>query len=61
MKDGTLMTGFASAAMALAMIAAFVLAIGGARLAMRREDRKRGILMIVAALVLVGNVLIWTV
>ena len=55
------MTGFASAAMALAMIAAFVLAIGGARLAMRREDRKRGILMIVAALVLVGNVLIWTV
>ena len=54
------MTGFASAAMALAMIAAFVLAIGGVRLAMREADRKRGILMIVAAAVLVGNVLTWT-
>ena len=55
------MTGFASAAMALAMIAAFLLAIAGVRLAMRQDDRKRGILMIVAALVLVGNVLILTV
>ena len=59
-KGGTLMTGFASAAMTLAMIAAFVLAIGGVRLAMRKDDRKRGLLMIVAALVLVGNVLILT-
>jgi len=55
------MTGFASVAMTLAMIAAFLLAIGGARLAMREGDRKRGLLMIVAALVLVGNVLILTV
>ena len=54
------MTSFASAAMALAMIAAFLLAIGGARLALRENDRKRGILMIVAAAVLVGNVLILT-
>ena len=54
------MTGFASAAMALAMIAAFLLAIAGVRLAMRERDRKRGLLMIVAALVLVGNVLILT-
>ena len=46
--------------MALAMIAAFLLAIGGVRLAMRKEDRKRGLLMIVAAVVLVGNVLILT-
>ena len=47
--------------MALAMIAAFLLTIGGVRLAMRKDDRKRGILMVVAAAVLVGNVLIWTV
>jgi high-affinity Fe2+/Pb2+ permease len=47
--------------MALAMIAAFVLAIGGVRLAMRKDDRKRGILMLVAAAVLVGNVLILTI
>ena len=55
------MNAFASAAMALAMIAAFVLTIGGTRLAMRKEDRKRGFLMIVAAIVLVGTVLILTV
>ena len=54
------MTGFASAAMTLAMIAAFLLAMGGVRLALRKDDRKRGLLMIVAAAVLVGNVLILT-
>jgi len=52
------MTTIASTAMALAMIAAFLLVIGGVRLAMREEDRKRGLLMIVTAAVLVGNVLI---
>ncbi len=54
------MTGIASAAMALAMIAAFLLTIGGVRLAMRKDDRQRGLLMLAAAIVLVGNVLIWT-
>ena len=47
-------------ALALAVIAAFLLAWFGARL-VRGADRKRGILMLVAAAVLVGNVLIWTV
>ena len=42
------------------MIAAFVLAIGGIRLAMRKEDRGRGLLMLGAAAVIVANVLIWT-
>jgi hypothetical protein len=51
----------AESALALAMIAAFVLAIFGARLAVRREDRKRGLLMLAAAAVLVANVLIWVV
>jgi len=51
----------ASAAMTLAMLAAFMLGIGGVRLALRREDRVRGWLMIVAAAVLLGNVLILTV
>ena len=54
------MGSFASAAMALAMIAAFLLAAGGVRLAMQRENRSRGVLMLIAAAVLVGNVLIWT-
>ncbi len=48
-------------ALALAMIAAFMLAWFGAQLVRRGNDRKRGILMLVAAAVLVGNVLIWTV
>ena len=40
----------------LAMLAVLTLGIGGVRLMAR--DRKRGILMIVAALVLLGNVLL---
>ena len=55
------MENFSAAALALAMIAAFLLAAGGARLAFRRETRARGILMIVAAAVLLTNVMIWTV
>jgi len=46
--------------MAIAMIAAFLLVIGGVRLARRKDDRGRGFLMIAAAAVLVANVLIWT-
>ena len=47
-------------ALALAMIAAFLLIVFGVRLAMKGGDRKRGALMIVAA-VLVGNVVILTI
>jgi high-affinity Fe2+/Pb2+ permease len=49
-----------SGAMALAMVAAFVLAAGGVKLALNRETRTRGWLMIAAAAVLVMNVTIWT-
>ena len=55
------MQGFAAAAMAMAMLAAFALVIGGVRLALRPAERKRGALMLIAAAVLVGNVLVWTV
>ena len=55
------MADLAGMAMAVAMLAAFALMFAGAKLAMRPEDRKRGVLMIVAAVVLVGNVLVWTV
>ncbi len=54
------MSDFTSGAMSLAMFAAFALTAGGVKLALKPEDRKRGLLMIVAAAVLVGNVLIWT-
>ena len=49
----------ASATLALGMIAALILVAGGARLV--RRDRQRGLLMIAAGIVIVGNVLIWTV
>ncbi len=42
------------------MIAAAILALFGAKLLARPPERKRGLLMIAAAAVLVGNVLIWT-
>jgi hypothetical protein len=60
-KPGGQMDNFSSAAMGLAMIAAFLLLIGGVKLALDRGTRLRGVLMIVAALVLVTNVMIWTV
>lgn len=50
-----------SVAMAMAMIAAFLLAIGGVKLILARQTRIRGVLMLVAAAVLVMNVMIWTV
>ena len=51
----------ASGALALAMLAAFLLVAGGIRLIRRGEHRQQGWLMVVAAMVLVGNVLVWTV
>ena len=55
------MSGIGEAALGLAMIAAILLAIFGVRLALRPEDRQRGLLMVGAAIVLVANVIIWTV
>jgi high-affinity Fe2+/Pb2+ permease len=55
------MDNFSSAAMALAMVVAFLLLAGGVKLALSRQTRGRGALMIIAALVLVMNVMIWTV
>ena len=55
------MDNFSSIVMGIAMVAAFVVAGGGLKLALSPQSRGRGILMIVAALVLVMNVMIWTV
>jgi hypothetical protein len=51
----------ASAALAVTMIAAMLLLIFGVRLAMRAEDRQRGLLMIACGIIFVVNVLIWTI
>ena len=59
-KEKTL-RGIGEAALGLARISAILLAIFGVRLALRPEDRQRGLLMIGAAIVLVANVIIWTV
>lgn len=48
-------------AMAMAMIAAFLLVGFGLKLAVKGGDRKRGMLMIAAAAVLAGNVVILTI
>ena len=55
------MSNFAQGAMAIAMIAAFLLVVAGIKLMRSRENRSRGVLMIAAALVIVMNVMIWTV
>ena len=47
--------------MAAAMVAALLLFAGGVKLVLARQTRTRGVLMIVAALVIVMNVMIWTV
>jgi hypothetical protein len=47
----------ASTLLSLAVIGVFAL-VGGGALVIRRGDRQRGILMIIAALVLLGNILI---
>jgi hypothetical protein len=55
------MQNFSSVAMAIAMVTAMLLGGGGVKLTLDRHTRSRGALMIAAALVLVMNVMIWTV
>ena len=55
------MDSFPSAALAVAMVASLLLVAGGVKLAWERQTRGRGLLMIAAAIVLVMNVMIWTV
>ena len=47
--------------MAVAMVAALLLGAAGVKLALARQTRGRGLLMLAAALVMVMNVMIWTV
>lgn len=55
------MIGLASAMLSIVVLAAFALAAGGLWLLIKKGERKQGGLMILAALVLFANVLIWTV
>jgi len=55
------MNELTNASMVLAMVAAILLAAAGTKLTLVRETRVRGVLMIAAGLVIVMNVMIWTV
>jgi len=54
------MSGFGAFTLSILMIAAFVLTGGGFYLIVSRRDRLKGMLMMLAAAVMIGNVLIWT-
>lgn len=58
------MPTIAAAALSIAMLAAFLLGAVGLKQALMKDDpvaRRRGLLMLVMAAILIGNVLIWTV
>jgi hypothetical protein len=50
----------AQAAPAIAMLGVFACLIGGVGLIRGGRDRRKGVLMLIMAAVLIGNVLIWT-
>lgn len=54
------MTGPSSLILSILMIAAALLAVGGVHLIVRRQERGKGALMLLAAAVAFGDVLIWT-
>lgn len=54
------MTGANAMILSILMVSAFALTAGGAYLILKRRDRRKGALMIVAAIVMLGNVLVWT-
>lgn len=60
MAQAGAMYTIAVTALSLAVIASFALAGGGIYLLVKRKERKQGLLMLGAALVLFANVLIWT-
>ncbi|MHA6720945.1 hypothetical protein ACX40Y_16050 [Sphingomonas sp. RS6] len=50
---------FSPLATSIAVLAVFALLVGGV-IVVRRGDRTRGVLMLACAVVIMGNVLIWT-
>lgn len=54
------MPGLSPILSSIVILAVFALLVGGGRSVLRPGDRLRGTLMIVVALVLLGNVLLWS-
>jgi hypothetical protein len=54
------LTGIGAAAPAIAMLGMLACLIGGGYLIATGRDRKKGVLLLVMSVVLLGNVLVWT-
>ena len=54
------MSGAGALLLSVLMIAALLLTAGGVRLIATGRERGKGVLMLVAAAVMVGNVLVWS-
>jgi hypothetical protein len=54
------LSSIAAAAPAIAMLGMFACLIGGVVLIVKKHDRKKGVLMLLMAAVLLANVAIWT-
>ena len=54
------MNGLADALLSIAVLGAFILIGGGLWLLVKKGEKKQGGLMVLAALVMLANVLIWT-
>ncbi len=55
-----MLTGPGALLLSILMLAAFLLGAGGLWLLVKRRETRKGTLMLVAALVMLGNVLVWT-
>ncbi|WP_106639183.1 hypothetical protein [Allosphingosinicella vermicomposti] len=53
-------SGIGNLALSIGMLAVFALGAGGMWLIAKKRDVKRGVLMLIAGAVILGNVLIWT-
>ncbi|HEX8261354.1 MAG TPA: hypothetical protein VF547_00610 [Allosphingosinicella sp.] len=60
MAQARSMYTIAVTALSLAVIASFALVGGGIYLLAKRKEGRQGLLMLIAAAVLFGNVLMWT-
>jgi hypothetical protein len=53
-------TGFLATLLSIGVLAAFALLGGGLWLLIKRRDTRQGVLMLIAAVVLLVNVLMWS-
>jgi hypothetical protein len=54
------MAGPSPLILSVVMIASALLAVGGIRMIVAHKERRKGALMLLAAVVALGNVLVWT-